>query len=219
MSTDIKSIQIAGARPKDLIMKGRRRSRKQAGGGDEAPLSTATGQIAISKLNSDPAPVIPLPNPAPADSKAYHIIEAGRMKGGSMPPPAQSASSKSNIPPGPELSATTKVITGGVILKSKKRTAKVLLKKKEAIPAAPSAASTPASGKPKRHATRKVVLKSLSKRLKKTRHAVKQAQVVPIEKIRAALIEKKLIKPTSKAPESVLRQIYADSIIVAKKTL
>ncbi len=200
-------------------MKGRRRSRKQNGGGDEAPLSTATGQIAISKLNSDPAPVAPLPNPAPADSKAYHIIEAGRMKGGAMtppPPPAQSASSKSNIPPGPELSKT---ITGGVILKSKKRTAKVLLKKKEAIPAAPSAAATPASGKPKRHATRKVVLKSLSKRLKKTRHAVKHAQVVPIEKIRAALIEKKLIKPTSKAPESVLRQIYADSIIVAKKTL
>jgi hypothetical protein len=215
MSTDIKSIQIAGARPKDLVMKGRRRSRKQDGGGDEAPLSTAVGQIAISKLNPDPAPVAPLVNPAPADSKAYHIIAAGQKGGNSAP--SQSASSKSNIPPGPELSATTtKTITGGVILKSKKRTAKVLLKKKEAIP--PAASGKPVVA-PKRHATRKVVLKSLSKRLKKTRHAVKQAQVVPIEKIRTALVEKKLIKPTSKAPESVLRQIYADSIIVAKKTL
>ena len=212
MSDGIKNIQIAGAGPKDLIMK-RRRSRKQAGGGDDAPLSTAVGQISISKLNPDPAPVVPLANPAPADSKAYHIIEAGRMKGGNAAPPPQSASSKSNIPPGPELSATTKVITGGVILKSKKRTAKVLLKKKEVIPAAP------VSGKPKRHATRKVILKSLSKRIKKTRHAVKQAQVVPIDKIRSVLVEKKLIKPTSKAPDSVLRQIYADSIIVAKKTL
>lgn len=209
MSSEVKSIQIAGAKPKDLVMKGRRRSRRQDGGGVEAPLSTAVGQVAVSKLNSDPAPNAPFPNPAQADSKVYHIIKGGAM----APPPA----AKSNIPPGPELAATTTKIIGGVILKSKKRTAKVLLKKKEAAPAA-----TPASGKPapaKRHATRKVVLKSLSKRLKKTRHAVKQAQVVPIEKIRAALVEKKLIKPTSKAPESVLRQIYADSIIVAKKTL
>lgn len=138
-------------------------------------------------------------------------------------PPPQPV--KTNIPPGPEITKATPTPapatqTGGttkVILKSKvKRTAKVLLKKKEAPGPAP--VPTPTS-KPLKVKTRKVILKSLNKRLKKTRHAVKQAQQLPIQQVRAVLVDKGLIKATSKAPESVLRQIYSDSLIVAKKTL
>ena len=130
--------------------------------------------------------------------------------------PATSAAKMTNSPPG-------QVLNGGgssdtkVILKSKvKRTAKVLLKKKEApgpVAAAPQAKPT------LKVKTRKVILKSLNKRLKKTRHAVKQAAQLPIQQVRAVLVDKGLIKATSKAPETVLRQIYSDSLIVAKKTL
>ena len=53
-------------------------------------------------------------------------------------------------------------------------------------------------------------------RAKKVHHAVK---AMPIDKLKKLLIEKKLIKPTSKAPESILRQIAADSQIMDGKSL
>jgi len=37
---------------------------------------------------------------------------------------------------------------------------------------------------------------------------------MPLDKLRAHLIAKQLIKPTSKAPESILRQIAADTQIM-----
>jgi hypothetical protein len=42
---------------------------------------------------------------------------------------------------------------------------------------------------------------------------------MPLDKLKALLITKKLIKPTSKAPESVLRQIASDAHIVEKNAL
>ena len=53
-------------------------------------------------------------------------------------------------------------------------------------------------------------------RAKKVHHKVK---AMPIDKLKKLLIEKKLIKPTSKAPESILRQIAADSQIMEGKSL
>ena len=53
-------------------------------------------------------------------------------------------------------------------------------------------------------------------RAKKLRDKVKD---IPIDKLKEELIKKKLIKPTSKAPESVLRQIATDAHIVAGKAL
>lgn len=53
-------------------------------------------------------------------------------------------------------------------------------------------------------------------RAKKVHHKIKE---MPIDKLKKLLIEKKLIKPTSKAPESILRQIAADSQIMEGKSL
>jgi hypothetical protein len=199
----VKQVQIAGARPKDLLVKRRRRTRRQEGGDDD------DASPSITKMDMMPAATVAKINTVPL--KGGHTTPQTHVP--TVPPP--SAPVRNNIPPAP-------AITGGaqdtkVILKSKvKRTAKVLLKKKEVPgPAAPA----PAINKSLKVKTRKVILKSLDKRLKKTRHAVKHAQQLPIQQVRAVLVDKGLIKATSKAPESVLRQIYSDSLIVAKKTL
>jgi hypothetical protein len=47
----------------------------------------------------------------------------------------------------------------------------------------------------------------------------KKVKETPLDELKKQLIAKKLIKPTSKAPESVLRQIAADAQIVAGKAL
>jgi hypothetical protein len=77
---------------------------------------------------------------------------------------------------------------------------------------------------PKKQQTRKarkirVSLSGLSRRI--TRHKViqKEAHATPIDNIKKKLIEAKLIKDTSKAPETMLRQIYADYQTLKNKAL
>ena len=69
--------------------------------------------------------------------------------------------------------------------------------------------------------SRKITLgmASLHKRVtraKKVHHTMKH---MPLDTLKKLLIQKKLIKPTSKAPESILRQIAVDSHIVEGKSL
>ena len=125
----------------------------------------------------------------------------------------------------PKSSQVQPTIKTKVVLKPKeKQVPKVLLKKKEIVPGPEAIANTPivdakGGAEISKAKTRKVVLNSFHKRVNKTRHALTQAKSLSLEHIRAVLIDKKLIKANSKAPESILRQIYSDSLIVAKKTL
>lgn len=189
MSDGVRQINILGGKPSDFK---RRRTRKRLEGGGEEEM--------------DPLPALTPKGP-------FNISKSGEVASGA-PPPAPPP-----VPaPVPAVAPATTDQVGGqapkVVLKPKvSRQTKVLLRKKE-----PVSGPTP-EPKPLKVKTRKVVLHALSKKLNKTRHAMKHAKELPIEQVRAVLIDKKLIKPTSKAPESVLRQIYSDSLIVAKKTL
>ncbi len=68
---------------------------------------------------------------------------------------------------------------------------------------------------------RKVTLgvSSLHKRMTRAKKLHKNIKDMPIDKLKEQLIKKGLIKTTSKAPESVLRQIASDAEVVAKKAL
>jgi len=68
----------------------------------------------------------------------------------------------------------------------------------------------------KKKKTRKIVLGlvSLKKRQTRANKVSQKIKEMPLDKLRAHLIAKQLIKPTSKAPESILRQIAADTQIV-----
>lgn len=64
-----------------------------------------------------------------------------------------------------------------------------------------------------------VGINSLHKRMTRAKKLRDKVKDMPIDKLKEELIKKKLIKPTSKAPESVLRQIATDAHIVAGKAL
>ncbi len=176
--------------------------------------------------------------PAPKSSIGAPIINVTKvMRGGQTTQKGgNETASKTNIPPPPVLPSTPPTITQPVIqqgagssdtkvvLKPKNRTAKVLLKKKtggsasgSVVPQSGGASTGTKTGSTKK--TRRLIVAHLSKRLKKTRHVVKKAKEMPLADLKKILITKKLIKSSSKAPESILRQIYADSLIVGKKTL
>ena len=76
----------------------------------------------------------------------------------------------------------------------------------------------------KKHHTKKVRkitlgISSLHKRMTRAKKVQKKMSDMPIDKLKEILISKKLIKANTKAPESILRQIAADSHLVAKKVL
>jgi hypothetical protein len=72
-----------------------------------------------------------------------------------------------------------------------------------------------------RKKNRKVLLgiSSLHKRMTRAKKMHKKVKEMPLDKLREELISKKLIRSTSKAPESVLRQIATDAQIVDSKSL
>ena len=69
--------------------------------------------------------------------------------------------------------------------------------------------------------TRKVSFNLLKhkKRLTRAKKIFDQSNKLSIDRIKKELINKNIIKSTSKAPESILRQIYNDALIVANKAL
>lgn len=208
---NIRTVKINGGADEEVadivdpVIKNRRRTYKRrqmkGGDGEEEAQALPTNVPIINVTKDNTTPVIP-------------------QKGGSSASVSPTPS-KSNIPPPPQLQTGAGTGTGAtkVILKPKNRTSKVILKKKTTATTPAPVPVAPNSGLHGKKKTQKLVVKQVSKRLKKTRHVVKHAKEMPLDALRKILVAKKLIKPNSKAPESILRQIYADSVIVGKKTL
>lgn len=221
--SDIKSFSITGQAASDYTggkRKGRRTTKKSQGGGvEEIPISNkiAMGQSLIQQ--------VPVAQQTPVAQQASVQI----IKGGAVSPATNAApinpstwlkAPVSPVPPQiqPQINPAQE---GGakhfkVELKKKVQTKKVQLHPKKA-----DAPKTPLHKKHQTRKIRKVVLgvSSLHKRMTRAKKVQKKVKEMPLDKLKELLVSKKLIKPTSKAPESVLRQIAADSQIVAGKTL
>jgi hypothetical protein len=80
---------------------------------------------------------------------------------------------------------------------------------------------TPSSTQAKTKKNRKITLglSSLHKRLTRAKKIKERVREMPILELRQELVKRGLIKQTSKAPESILRQIAADAQIVGGKAL
>ena len=104
-----------------------------------------------------------------------------------------------------------------VVLQSKSKT--VHLTPKGTVVAAATAASAKKGSVTKRARRITLGLQALKKRQTRAHKIHADVKDMPIAKVREHLIAKKIIKPTSKAPEKVLRQMAVDVQIVAGKGL
>ena len=207
--SDIKTVNLTGGAATDFtggVKKKKRVTRKKQEGGDakgiEAPATQAGGPTDPSKWLSYPSASVP------------PVIQVQKAM---IPSPSQvAAPSQQYTVPIPSQSAMQQ--TGGVKhikveLKKKPATKKVQLHPKKSEP----------SKVPKRvtRKSRRLTLgvSSLHKRMTRAKKMHKTVKEMPLDKLKEELVKKKLIKPTSKAPESVLRQIAADAQIVAGKAL
>lgn len=216
MSDEVKKVVLTGSAASDMSggVKKEKRSRSkksQEGGtivikdvsvnGQSVQGVSSTQSYASTSSSPDPKTWLTYPTQAPVPPQIKPQIN-----------PTQSLQSQYNVPT--QTGGTVKHIK--VELKKKSQTKKVHLQPKKT-----DAPKTTTPKKTQTKKSRKVTLgvSSLHKRLTRAKKMTKKAKEMPIEKLREHLIQKKLIKPTSKAPESVLRQIATDAQIVASKAL
>jgi len=216
MSEEVKKVVLTGSAANDMSggakkEKKSRSKKSQDGGtiiikdvsanGQSVQGVSSTQSYASTSSSPDPKTWLTYPAQAPVPPQIKPQIN-----------PTQTHQTQYNVPT--QTGGTVKHIK--VELKKKSHTKKVHLQpKKVDVP------KTTTQKKSQTKKSRKVTLgvSSLHKRLTRAKKMTKKAKEMPIEKLREHLIQKKLIKPTSKAPESVLRQIAADAQIVASKSL
>jgi hypothetical protein len=131
---------------------------------------------------------------------------------GTPPPKGIETTGLKTYPEGPA------PVSGGakskVVLEPKKKEqAKQLPKLKLEAPKKKSTATTRKARKIR------VSLTNLNKRITRHKKIQKEAKIVPIEQIKKSLVEAKLIKAETKAPDNILRQIYADYQALKNKAL
>jgi len=202
---ELKQIQITGGAAEDYnsVMKtGRKKRTSRKNRADEEPMPTGVvkhsggdATVASIQLAADRAPTLPgVPPPKPIETTGLKAWPEGPAPVGGA---AATAKSK-------------------VVLEPKKKeaaTAKQLPKLKLE---APKKHATTATRKARRI---RVSLANLNKRITRHKKIQKEAKQVPIEQIKKSLIDAKLIKTETKAPENILRQIYADYQALKNKAL
>ena len=189
--SDTRTFTITKEAAKAVGVGGTRRKRKQ---NTNLPLPeedfsmTKKTPLIIQKHGGSATPTTPAPSPAPAPSLAAPSTPA----------------------------VTVNRSTQGGYHEQEKNVRVELKKKTEAK----SVHLRPKSDAPKKTQTKRrskltLGISSLRKRITRAKHIHRHVKNMPLDKLKEELIKKNLIRPTSKAPESVLRQIARDSQMVA----
>jgi len=157
--------------------------------------------------------------------KPHGPIHIQKHGGSSVPALAPSPSPAVTAPVAPAASVapavTATATSGGRPAQGgsheQEKNVRVELKKKTEVK---SVHLRPKSDAPKKVQTKRrskltLGISSLRKRITRAKHIHRNVKNMPLDKLKEELIKKNLIRPTSKAPESVLRQIARDSQMVA----
>jgi hypothetical protein len=199
---ELKQIQITGGAAEDYtsVMKTGRKKRSTRKNRKEDMPSGVVKQggatpAALIQLEADRAPTLPgTPPPKGIETTGLKVYPEGPAPVGGA---AASAKPKAKV----------------VLEPKKKEETKQLPKLKLEAPKKRHATSTRKARKIR------VSLSNLNKRITRHKKIQKEAKVVPIEQIKKSLVEAKLIKQETKAPDNILRQIYADYQALKNKAL
>jgi len=211
--SEFRSVMITGGAVADYMgekkKKGGRRTKKSQEGG------TILGVANFTNMASMPSPSAPSMSPP---TQGSHVSQALNVSQGSQ---ASQTSQGSQGSQGSHTSQASNQIVAIPKVGGEVKSVKVELKKKPQTHKVKLQPKKDEQKKKKVKKTRKftIGISSLHKRMTRAKKVHKSVKGMPLDKLKELLISKKLIKPTSKAPESVLRQIAADSQIVDKNAL
>jgi hypothetical protein len=219
--SDIKEFKVTGS----ALAKDTRRRRKQSGGEQAATLNQVAGQGLATK-HVDPGAEAIASTYAGQVAKVLHSnfgpdksqqFGGKKQTGGNTGAIVGLSSTRSTSCPDQQVSPTVSGISssvpasvgGGVTLNPRRRN-RISLKARKNNTAPAVVGGT--------RKARKIHLgvKGVTARLQRAKKAKKQAMVAPIHQVKSKLELAGVIKKTSKAPESMMRTMYADLLITKK---
>lgn len=217
-----KKVQITGAAAESFAGGGNKTRRKPRGlvaprqvqkGGDNSGAlvqltASSTSSSAPTPTPTPPTPAIKGPIVGVAETKTGALTGSPVLKGGAA--------------------SSTKAVK--VVLAPKKKTQKVVLSPAKKVvklpaPTTTATATTTSSAKKVRGKTHKaarrirVSVEGLTKRMNRAKTIKKESQKLSLEKLKEELVTAGLIKKESKAPESILRQMYTDFQLLKQRAL
>ena len=195
MADTVKKFRITGEAAKSLMSETKTRRRQRGGA---APVQvTRSDAAAFTPLPTAPV-VKPYVPAAPANAANAPVKQDGGRR-------------------------DVKVI----LEKSNNKTRKLILAPKKVIKLPPGPLQSTGAGAPKKHPAKtqkvsrriRVSVSALNKRVNRAKTIKKESQVMPIEKLKKELETAGLIKAGSKAPETILRQMYTDFQVLKQRAL
>lgn len=199
------------------------RKNNQDGGEYSLPAGTSTNIMKIGGIDNSSLAIRSAPINSPSTSIIPHTYDI-------KPVPSTIINVQTQVPlqntPTSHQQSQVQTQNGGSDSSSTSKSIKVELRKHHThkkVHLNPKTTEEPnhIHKKEKTKKARKVTLglKTMHKRMTRAKKLRDKVKDMPIDKLKEELIKKKLIKSTSKAPESVLRQIAIDAHIVAGKAL
>lgn len=216
----VKQLVVTGNAAEAFVNKGtRRRGRRSSARastrkeGQEG--GTSPGTIVQLQATRAPGPNVSSPNSL-SQAKASNASNLAKSVTNSSPA-VVSATAKEQVGGATTTKAPVKVILAAGKKKTKVVLAPAKVKKLPGTPGGPPAQST--------NKTRKVAkkirmsLNGFGKRVTRANTIRHDAKKQSIEEVKKTLVDAKLVKADSKAPESVLRQMYADYMTIKNRAL
>jgi hypothetical protein len=200
MADTVKKFRITGEAAKSLMTETKTRRRQRGGA---APVQvTRSDAAAFTPLPTAPV-VKPYVPAAPANVASLPVANAPVKQDGGR--------------------RYVKVI----LEKSNNKTRKLILAPKKVIKLPPGPLQSTGTSVPKKHPAKtqkvarriRVSVSGLNKRVNRAKTIKKESQVMPIEKLKKELETAGLIKAGSKAPETILRQMYTDFQVLKQRAL
>ena len=197
MADTVKKFRITGEAAKSLMSETKTRRRQRGGA---APVQVTRSDAPVFT----PLPTAPVVKPyVPASTAALPVANV----------PVKQDGGRRDV----------KVI----LEKSKNKTRKLILAPKKVIKLPSGPLQTTGSERKKSSHTKtqkvsrriRVSVSALNKRVNRAKTIKKESQVMPIEKLKKELETAGLIKTGSKAPETILRQMYTDFQVLKQRAL
>lgn len=197
MADTVKKFRITGEAAKSLMSETKTRRRQRGGA---APVQVTRSDAAAFT----PLPTAPVVKPyVPASTAALPVANV----------PVKQDGGRRDV----------KVI----LEKSNNKTRKLILAPKKVIKLPSGPLQTTGSERKKSSHTKtqkvsrriRVSVSALNKRVNRAKTIKKESQVMPIEKLKKELETAGLIKAGSKAPETILRQMYTDFQVLKQRAL
>lgn len=214
---NVKQLVVTGGAAESFVNKGTRRRRRSSARTETRKAEKAqeggTTQGAMTQVDANKAP-----GPQPTNTNSLSQAKASNASN-----LAKSVTNSSSA----TVSVTAKDAVGGAIAKPVKVILGASKKKTKVVLAPAKVKKIPglATGGAPVNKTRKVAKKirmslgGFGKRVTRANSIRHEAKKQKIEDVKKTLVEAKLVKPESKAPESVLRQMYADYMVIKNRAL